>query len=277
MTADPIRARSIFISDVHLGYRGANAEALLEFLEAAETEQLFLVGDIVDLESLNRHYFWPRTHGAIVAAILRKAREGTRVILVPGNHDAPLREFDGCIFGKIEIHRSFPHLTADGRRMLVLHGDELDGAIDCHPLLARVGDAIYGCLLRANRWINRIRARHGLPYWSFATSLKLSIAHAHRYIAGFERAAVELARRRSMDGIICGHIHRPALRDCEGIRYCNTGDWVESCTCVAEGFDGALRLIAWPAHRHGNDIAGSHSRHIDGAVWPPGQVTEESP
>lgn len=277
MTVDPIRARAVFISDVHLGYRGANAEALLEFLEAVETEQLFLVGDIVDFESLGRRYFWPRTHGEVVAAILRKARQGTRVVLVPGNHDAALREFDGCVFGKVEIHGSFLHVTADGRRMLVLHGDELDGAIDCHPLLARLGDAIYGCLLRANRWINRVRARQGRPYWSFATSVKLSIAHAHRYIAGFERAAVELARRRGVDGIVCGHIHRPALGDRDGIRYCNSGDWVESCTAVAEGFDGTLRLIAWPAHRHRNEIPGSHSRHIDGAVWPPGQVTEDSP
>ena len=277
MTAHPTGVRSVFISDLHLGYRGANAEALLGFLNSLETEHLFLVGDIVDLQSLSRRHFWPRKHGEVVAAVLRKARQGTRVIFVPGNHDEALREFDGCAFGNVEIHRNFLHVTADGRRLLVLHGDEFDGAIACHPLLARLGDAIYEWVLRANRRLNRIRARLGMPYWSFATSLKLSIAHAHRYITKFEREAVETARRRGVDGIVCGHIHRAALRDVDGVIYCNSGDWVESCSSVTEGFDGALRLIAWPAHRHGNDIAGSHSRHIDGAVWRPGQVTEESP
>lgn len=240
-----MRCRSVFISDVHLGFKGCRAEELLRFLQSVQTERLFLVGDIVDFWSLRRAPFWPRAHHDVVRTILAKAKDGTRVIFIPGNHDAELREFAGATFGHLEIHREYVHETAEGRRLLVIHGDEFDGVVKCSPWLARLGDVMYDFILFLNHHWNRLRRARGLPYWSLAGYIKSKVGNAVQYIESFERAAAHEARRRGMDGVVCGHIHRAGFTEIDGTLYCNDGDWVESCSALVEDMFGRLALTTW--------------------------------
>jgi UDP-2,3-diacylglucosamine pyrophosphatase LpxH len=239
------RFRSVFISDVHLGFRGCSAQYLLDFLHSVETDTLYLVGDIIDLWSLKRSFFWPQEHNDVIRTILGKAKAGTRVIYIPGNHDSVFREYHGLVFGNVEIHREIVHENADGRRFLVLHGDEFDSVIKASPLLEALGNRAYAFILRLNRYVNFFRRRFGFPYWSIAAFLKHKVKNAVTYIANFERALADEARRRGLDGTICGHIHRAEITDIDGILYCNDGDWVESCTVLTEDFDGRMALLRW--------------------------------
>jgi UDP-2,3-diacylglucosamine pyrophosphatase LpxH len=234
--------RSVFVSDVHLGSRDCRAKELLRFLDGIETDYLFLVGDIVDFWSLRRSFFWPEEHNEVVRAILAMAKEGTRVIYVPGNHDDNIREFCGSLFGSLSIRRRYVHSTADGREFLVMHGDEFDTAVKCSRWLARFGASAYEFMMRVNRSVNACRHAIGLPYWSLATYLKLRLPKAVRYVAAFEHAAAQAARSRGLDGIVCGHIHRAGMREIDGVLYCNDGDWVESCTALVESTSGELSL-----------------------------------
>jgi UDP-2,3-diacylglucosamine pyrophosphatase LpxH len=240
------RLRSVFVSDVHLGSKGCRADLLLDFLESVDSEYLFLVGDIVDFWALRRNFHWPQAHGDVLRTVLAKARAGTRVIYIPGNHDADLREFCGSVFGNVSIHRDFVHRTADGRQLLVIHGDDFDTMVQCSPWLAKLGSKAYDTSLRLNRYVNAVRRRFGYPYWSLASYLKQRVGNAMRYIAGFEQAAAGAARRLGVDGVVCGHIHRAGIRDIGGIQYCNDGDWVESCSALVEDMNGRLALWAWP-------------------------------
>jgi UDP-2,3-diacylglucosamine pyrophosphatase LpxH len=238
--------RTVFISDVHLGSRACRAEALLDFLRGLRTETLFLVGDIVDLWSLRRSVYWPDSHTAVLQCLLGKAREGTRVVYIPGNHDHTLRGLAGHVFGPLETHREVVHETADGRRLLVLHGDEFDGVVRFNPAVARLGCAIYDTLIAVNPAVNALRALLGLPAFSLAARLKHATPTARRYMQNFEEAAALAARRRGLDGVVCGHIHHPACRELGGVLYCNDGDWVESCTALVEEHDGALSVRHLP-------------------------------
>jgi UDP-2,3-diacylglucosamine pyrophosphatase LpxH len=240
--ANRIRLRSIFISDVHLGSRDCRAAELLQFLGRVDTENLFLVGDIIDFWSLRRSFYWPPAHNAVLHTILARARAGVRVIYVPGNHDDDLRGFCGSEFGNLHVRRKYVHATADGRRMLVTHGDELDGAVKCHPWVARLGAGAYALAMWLNRQVNAARRPLGLPHWSLANYLKMRIGNAVRHIEAFEQAAARMAAQRRLDGVICGHIHRPRVRDIGGVTYCNDGDWVESCTALVEEPCGRLSL-----------------------------------
>jgi UDP-2,3-diacylglucosamine pyrophosphatase LpxH len=235
----------VFISDVHLGFRGASTELLLGFLHAIECEQLYLVGDIVDLWQLRRRPAWPQSHNEVLRTILGMARHGTRVVYVPGNHDRPFREHDGLVLGNVEIRREAVHHTADGRRFLVLHGDEFDSIVRASPLLESIGSSAYAFALSLNRYVNAVRQRLGFPYWSLAAFLKHRVKNAVKYIANFERALAVEARRRGVDGVVCGHIHRAEISDIDGIAYCNDGDWVESCTALVEDYGGRLSLLRW--------------------------------
>jgi UDP-2,3-diacylglucosamine pyrophosphatase LpxH len=237
-----LRLRSIFLSDVHLGSRDCRARELLDFLSGVETDYLFLVGDIVDFWSLRRSFHWPQEHNDVLRMVLAKAREGTQVIYVPGNHDEDIREFCGSQFGNLKIRRKYVHSTADGRELLVMHGDEFDTAVKCSRWLARFGATAYELMMRINRGVNLCRRAFGMPYWSLATYVKQRLGNAVRYVAAFETAAAQAARSRNLDGIICGHIHRPGVREIEGILYCNDGDWVESCTALVESMSGQLSL-----------------------------------
>jgi len=230
---------------VHLGFKGCRAEFLLSFLRRVECEQIYLVGDIIDLWSLERSFYWPQAHNDVIRTILGKAKHGTRVVYIPGNHDRTFRDHDGLTLGNVEIRTEAIHETADGRRFLVLHGDEFDSIVRASPMLESLGNHAYSAALRLNRYINAIRKGFGFPYWSLAGFLKHKVKNAVKYIASFERTLAVEARRRGVEGVICGHIHRAEITDIEGITYCNDGDWVESCTTLVEDFQGRMSLLRW--------------------------------
>ena len=237
--------RSVWISDLHLGTPGCQAKALLDFLKHVECETLFLVGDIVDGWQLRRSWYWPQAHNDVVQKLLRKARKGTRVIFIPGNHDEFARRYVGHNFGGIDVAEEWVHETADGRKLWVMHGDYFDGVIQCAKWLAHVGDSLYEFTLKLNRHLNSLRARMGLPYWSLSKYLKLKVKRAVNFIGDFENAVAREARRRGMQGVVCGHIHHAELREIDGITYANDGDWVESLTALAEQADGRLEIVDW--------------------------------
>lgn len=240
-----LRLRTVFISDVHLGFKGCQARFLLDFLRRVECDQLYLVGDIVDLWALSRSFYWPQEHNDVVRTILGKAKHGTRVVYIPGNHDRPFRDHDGLVMGNLEVRREAVHDAADGRRYLVLHGDEFDSIVRASPVLESIGSSAYVLVLSLNRYVNAVRKLLGFPYWSLAAFLKHKVKNAVQYIAGFERALAAEARRRGVHGVVCGHIHRAEMSTIEGITYLNDGDWVESCTALVEDFSGRLSLLRW--------------------------------
>ena len=237
--------RSIWISDVHLGTAGCKAAYLLDFLRENESETLYLVGDIVDAWRLKKSWYWPQAHNDVVQKLLRKARKGTRVVYVPGNHDEPLRHYLNLNFGGIEVMDEVIHTMADGRRMLVIHGDLFDGVIRHAKWLAYLGDSLYTVILQLNHWFNHLRVRLGFPYWSLSQYLKHKAKNAVGFICDFEEALANEARRRGLDGVICGHIHKAEIRDIDGILCCNDGDWVESLTAIVETHTGELRVVVW--------------------------------
>ena len=240
-----LRTRSIFISDVHLGFKGCQAQYLLDFLRRVECDTVYLVGDIIDLWALSRSFYWPQAHNDVIRTILGKAKHGTRVVYVPGNHDRVFRDHGGLVMGNVEVQREAVHQTADGRRFLVLHGDEFDSIVRASPWLESLGSHAYSMALTANRYVNAIRQRFGYPYWSLAAFMKHKVKNAVQYITGFEKALAAAARERGLDGVICGHIHRAEITEIDGITYCNDGDWVESCTALVEDFSGRLSLLRW--------------------------------
>ncbi len=240
-----IHYRTIWISDLHLGTPGCQAQALVDFLRITSCEQLYLVGDIIDGWQLRRQWYWPQAHNDVVQKLLRKARKGTRVVFIPGNHDEFARRFIGNVFGGIEVHDEAVHTTADGRKLWIIHGDRFDGVIQCARWLAHVGDHLYGIALKLNHWLNSLRARMGFGYWSLSKYLKLKVKRAVSYIDDFEVAVSREARSRGLDGVVCGHIHHAELRTIEGILYANDGDWVESLTALVEHADGRLEIIEW--------------------------------
>lgn len=248
MTADTApaeRYRAIWISDVHLGTRGCKAEFLLDFLKSTESDVLYLVGDIVDGWRLRRSWYWPQAHNDVVQKILRKARKGTRVIFIPGNHDEFARDYADHNFGDIEVMRETVHVTADGRKLLVLHGDAFDGVVKYAKWLAYLGDWAYSGALAVNHWFNLCRRRMGLPYWSLSAYLKHKVKNAVQFIDDFEQTIAEEARRQDVDGVVCGHIHHAEIRPIDGVLYANDGDWVESCTALVEHADGRLDVLHW--------------------------------
>jgi UDP-2,3-diacylglucosamine pyrophosphatase LpxH len=241
------RFRTLWISDLHLGTPGCQAEALLAFLRDTECDTLFLVGDIIDGWQLRRSWYWPQAHNDVVQKLLRKVRKGCRVIFVPGNHDEFARSYIGHHFGGVEVVEDWVHTTADGKRLWVTHGDLFDGVIQCAKWLAHVGDTLYEFTLKLNRHLNRLRARLGLPYWSLSKYLKLKVKRAVSYVSDFEVAVAREARKRGVHGVVCGHIHHAELREIDGVLYANDGDWVESLTALAEHADGRLEILDWSA------------------------------
>ncbi|HKT55072.1 MAG TPA: UDP-2,3-diacylglucosamine diphosphatase [Caulobacteraceae bacterium] len=247
--------RTVFISDVHLGTRGCQAELLLDFIRHLECDALYLVGDIIDGWKLKSGWFWPQAHNDVVQKILRMARKGVAVTYIPGNHDDRVRDFCGAHFGGVVVARDAIHETADGRRFLVTHGDEFDGVVQHAKWLAFLGDWAYRTVLAANTLVNRLGRRMGLNYWSLSAYLKTRVKNALQFIENFEGAVAEEARRRGVDGVICGHIHKAEMRDIDGIAYVNDGDWVESCTAVVEHPDGRLEIVEWAKLRSWSAIS----------------------
>jgi UDP-2,3-diacylglucosamine pyrophosphatase LpxH len=236
------KLRTGWISDLHLGTRGCNAEAVLHFLRSYEFETLYIVGDLLDVWSLRRSRYWPQSHNDVVQKILRKGRKGTRIVYVPGNHDEFLRSYLGE-YGSLTIARRALHETADGRRLLIIHGDELDTVIQNAKWLAYVGDIGYQFLLWLNQPINFLRRRFGLGYWSLSAYAKREVKNAVAFIGAFEQAVVRYARQYQVDGVLCGHIHSAAKREVDGTWYYNCGDFVESCTALVEHYDGSIELL----------------------------------
>jgi UDP-2,3-diacylglucosamine pyrophosphatase LpxH len=237
--------RTIWISDIHLGTAGCQAFYLLDFLRAHRADTLYLVGDILDGWQLRNGWYWPQAHNDVVQKLLRQARKGTRVVYIPGNHDELVRQFIGVSLGDISIVEDCIHVTANGKRLLVTHGDLFDSVMRHARWLARLGSWLYDGLLRVNRWLNALRRRLGLPYWSMSQYVKHRVKNAVNFISDFERVMIEEARRRGCDGVVCGHIHRAEMREIDGMLYCNDGDWVESLTALVESHDGALELVHW--------------------------------
>ena len=248
----PARYRTAWISDLHLGTRGCNAGAVLRFLREVDCETLYLVGDLIDVWSLRRSRYWPQTHNDVIQKILRKGRKGTRLVYVPGNHDELLRGFLGE-YGNLAIVRRAVHTTADGQRLLVMHGDELDTVIQNVKWLAYVGDVGYQLLLRLNRPVNFLRRLAGWGHWSLSAYVKHRVKNAVAFIGEFERAVVRYADQYGVQGVLCGHIHSAAVREEPGrTAYYNCGDFVESCTALVEGFDGRIELLTgWQAEASG--------------------------
>ena len=238
--------RAIWISDVHLGTTGCQANYLLDFLKHNEADKFYLVGDIIDGWRLKKSFYWPQAHNDVVQKLLRKARKGTEVIYVPGNHDESARQFFGLSFGDIKVVEEVIHTTLEGKKLWVTHGDLFDGVMQYAKWLAYVGDTLYSFILYINRYFNMLRVKMGLQYWSLSQYLKHQVKNAVSYIADFEQIMAREARLRGCDGVVCGHIHKAEIREIDGLLYCNDGDWVESLTALVETRTGELKIIHWP-------------------------------
>ncbi len=238
--------RTVWLSDVHLGTRDCRAELLLDLLNRTRCKTLYLVGDIVDLESLKSAAYWPPSHGEVLRAILAKSQAGTRVVYIPGNHDDGFRVLCGKRLGNIEIVEESVHTTAAGLRLLVMHGDRFDSLMGCGALAQALGSGAYRVLLTLNRIVHWTHSLLGRPYWSLAQHVKLRVGNAVRYIERFETACLAAAAEAGVDGVVCGHIHKADLFERDGLLYCNDGDWVESCTALVESPSGRLSVLTWP-------------------------------
>jgi UDP-2,3-diacylglucosamine pyrophosphatase LpxH len=263
------RVRSIFLSDIHLGTPACQAEALLDFLKAHETEHLYLVGDIVDFWAIRRRgVYWSTEQNTVVQKILKRARHDVKVVFVPGNHDEALREHVGTSFGNIRVERDYLHVAADGKRYLLIHGDEFDQVTKYHRWLAILGDQAYDVLVRLNRWLSWARRRLKVPgYWSLSGYAKRKVKKAVSFIFDFEDSVLRHARERGVDGVICGHIHAATIREHEGLTYINCGDWVDSCTAIVEHENGAMELVRW----------GDQPQNVVRLPSAPARVAAESP
>ena len=245
MMNEECRYRTIWISDFHLGTKHTKVEFLLDFLKNNESDYLYLVGDIFDGWALGKSWYWPQMHNDVIQKLLRKVRKGTKVIYIPGNHDEFARGFVDMNFGGISTKLQSIHTTVDGRQFLVLHGDRFDGVIQYARWISFLGAKAYEVALVMNRWYNFIRKKMGFSYWSLSAYLKNKAKRAVQHIADFEKAVAKEARKYEVEGVVCGHIHQPEISEINGIIYCNTGDWVESCTALVEHVDGTLEVLRW--------------------------------
>jgi len=260
---EPRKYRALFLSDLHLGTKTAQVDALLEFLKHHDADTIYLVGDIVDGWRLRQAWYWPQSHNDVVQKLLRKARKGAKIVYVPGNHDEFFRDFYGTHFGGIEVRETALHVAADGKRYLVIHGDVFDMVVRHAKWLAFVGDWAYALAMTVSGYVNAIRRRLGFTYWSLSAWAKQKVKHAVNFIGKYEETLVAEAGRNGVDGVICGHIHSAAQREMNGVIYINTGDWVESCTAVVEHFDGRFELIDWTMQSQ----ALNRQRAIAAPIW----------
>ena len=253
--------RAVFISDLHMGTRGCRSDFLAQFLGSFTTESLYLVGDIVDGWRLRKSWYWDEMHDEVVKLILRHASRGAKVLYIPGNHDEMFREWLPLHLeiGGVRLVGEAEHATADGKRLLVIHGDQFDSVVRYAKSLAFLGDSAYTTALNVNRWFNVVRRLLGYPYWSLSQWAKRQVKGAVKAIDRFEEALAGEAKRRQFDGVVCGHIHHAEMRNVAGVLYMNTGDWVESCTALVEHHDGRLELIDWVA---ANNLSFYASRRV---------------
>jgi UDP-2,3-diacylglucosamine pyrophosphatase LpxH len=257
------RYRTIFLSDAHLGIRESKAEFLLDFLKQHDADRYYLVGDIFDGWALQRSWYWPESHNTIIQMLLEKAQDAS-MTYIPGNHDEAARRFPGLRLGDITIKKQAMHTTVDGRRFLVLHGDEFDGVVRHARWLSMLGAWAYTGILKLNHQVNRVRRWMKLPYWSLSAYLKHRTKQAVQFIANFENAVAKRAEIQDADGVICGHIHHPEMRVINGVQYVNTGDWVESCTALVEHYDGTLEILRWVPDAHGAQTSVARGFSVSG-------------
>jgi UDP-2,3-diacylglucosamine pyrophosphatase LpxH len=242
----PLKCRTVWLSDTHLGSRGCKADYLLDFLKNVECEYIYLVGDIFDIWSLKQKgFYWPQSHNNIIRTILGKAKHDTKIVYIPGNHDDIFREYDDMEFGNVKIHNKYIHHTVDGRKFLMMHGDEFDSAVQLSRLASFIGDKGYDFSLYINRYFQAFRRMMGFPYWSLSGYLKNKVQNAMDVISKYEDAVANEAKLADVDGVVCGHIHNAQLKEINGVLYCNDGDWVENCTTMIEHHDGTLELLRW--------------------------------
>jgi len=237
--------RAVWLSDVHLGSRACRVGLLLDFLRQTNSEILYLVGDIIDLESLRRTFYWPASHNEVLRMLLKKSQEGTKIVYIPGNHDDDLRAFAGVTFGNIEVLQQAIHTTRAGKRLLVLHGDQFDAIVRGRSLGVLLGGFACRTLLSMNRFVHWLHDLIDRPYWSLAQHVKSRFGGAKRYVDRFRCATLVAAREAGVDGVVCGHIHKADKVELDGLLYCNDGDWVESCTALVEDQVGELSLLKW--------------------------------
>ncbi|MCZ4304472.1 UDP-2,3-diacylglucosamine diphosphatase [Zoogloeaceae bacterium G21618-S1] len=241
-----MRWKTVFLSDIHLGTRACQADRLLDFLRHHPCEQLYLVGDIIDFWAMSRSIHWTAEQNTVVQKLLRMARHGTQVVFIPGNHDEALRDYCGTAFGGVELREEAIHTTADGRRLLIIHGDAFDQVTRHHRWVAVLGDMAYNTLVRLNIWLSRARRLLGISgYWSLAGYAKQKVKKAIDFVFDFEDSVVHHVRDRGLDGVVCGHIHWPTIKDVDGTMYANCGDWVDSCSALVEDDSGTLRVVRW--------------------------------
>lgn len=243
--SSPLCVNTIFISDIHLGFKGCQADALLNFLESVDARKVYLVGDIIDIWQMKKSIHWPPSHIKILEKLVRMSIDGVEIIYIPGNHDEVLRQYTGLSIGNISLRQKDVHVTAQGIRLLVLHGDAFDSVIQSNKAIGLIGSHLYDRIIDLNHYFNAARSKFGFNHWSLATFLKNKMENAIHYIANFRRALTYEAQRNGLDGVVCGHIHHPEITEEEGILYCNDGDWVENSTALIEHLDGQLKLITW--------------------------------
>ena len=248
--------KAVWLSDIHLGNKDCKAEFLLEFLHSISVDTLYLVGDIVDMWQMEKQFRWPDTHNQVMHKLMQMSNSGTRVVYLPGNHDAPIQKYSGMAFGEIAIERELVHTTANGKRYLVLHGDQFDADVTLGKFHAWIGDKGYDLLLFLNRWYNRFRAWRNNHYWSLAGYIKKHIKGANKAIERYRAAGCRHAAERGLDGIICGHIHHPESLMVNGIHYINDGDWIENCSALVEDNSGELSLIHFNEYlKHSGNVS----------------------
>lgn len=240
-----MRYKSVFISDIHLGTKMSRADKLLDFLKTFECEKLYLVGDIVDGWAMSKTQYWPQHHNDVVQKILRKARKGAEIYYIPGNHDEFLRNYVDTDFGNIHVVNETVHVGIDGKKYLVIHGDQFDAVINNAKWLAKIGSWAYDFSISINLFVHKVRNFFGLPYWSLSSYLKYKVKKAVNFISNYESCLANYAKTKDVDGVICGHIHHPNICDIDDITYINCGDWVESCSAIVEDYEGNYKLIRW--------------------------------
>jgi UDP-2,3-diacylglucosamine pyrophosphatase LpxH len=245
--------RSIFISDIHLGSRGCKADLLCDFLKHNTSDNLYLVGDIIDGWRLKKKWYWPQSHSNVIRRILTAAKRGTTVYYIVGNHDEALRKWMHWVpvLGNVEISNRRDHIGVDGKRYLVVHGDMFDSLmqVSSGKWLMHIGDKLYDIIIHLNDIWAKFRARIGLPYWSMSRWIKHHTKQAVSYVLSFEKLLADYCHKKGYDGIICGHIHTAEIRDIDGVIYMNDGDWVESCTALVEHWNGQWEIISWTGAR----------------------------
>lgn len=258
--------KTVWLSDIHLGNKDCKADYLLDFLENTQIDTLYLVGDIIDMWAMTRQFRWPASHNQVLHKLLALSNQGCRVIYLPGNHDEPLQKYDGMDFGGVEVKREHIHTTANGQRLLVLHGDQFDDEVCFGRFHAWIGDRGYDLLLFLNRWYNKFRAMRGRPYWSLAGYIKRHIKGANKAIARYRQACCNRAKELQLDGVVCGHIHHPEIFSLEGIEYHNDGDWIENCSALTEDTNGKMSLVFWP-----HKLTSASLHNISSVANPAGQ------